>query len=610
MSSYLQTMERFLTIEHSLVTTSFASANGNVAIAEAPAGWSSNQRPAIAASSLPLVRVVAGGEGKPLVAHCTLDLDLHPFLRDHTLGRNVSGLDPLLTGFPIVPFTALMEIMAETATALAPGLVVIGMREVRVHRWLAVDQGPLQLEITAAWNEEGLVAVRVVDAAAPEMGPVADGGIVLGAAYPAPPDTPALRLSSERAYKWPADRLYDEAMFHGPLFRGVRSIDRVGENGAEATLIVGDRGGLLASQEPGGLVTDLVLLDQPGQVVGFWTSQYLERGFVVLPFRMGALHLYGPPLRAGEQVTCRAHIALVGDHQVRSDLDVIGADGSLWARFEEWEDRRFDLPEVAFAALLQPLATRLSDELPLVHGTGGAKPLTGSRIGLDSFPRGWLTAHGGMWARVLGALTLSRRERALWYGMKAVERRRLEWLLGRIAAKDVVREFMQRRWRLNLHPADVEILPDAAGRPTVTGAWVNQVPRLPLISISHVEGTAIAVLTDGDGSSGVGVDLERLGRMKPGMEDVSLTAPERAMLDGFEGDARQTWALRLWCAKEACAKATGGEVGPISSALAIERIDQEIGTVLVRYTAPDAASVTLTASTERDGDWIVATCIR
>jgi hypothetical protein len=32
--------------------------------------------------------------------------------------------------------------------------------------------------------------------------------------------------------------------------------------------------------------------------------------------------------------------------------------------------------------------------------------------------------------------------------------------------------------------------------------------------------------------------------------------------------------------------------------------------VLVRYTAPDAASVTLTASTERDGDWIVATCIR
>ena len=194
--------------------------------------------------------------------------------------------------------------------------------------------------------------------------------------------------------------------------------------------------------------------------------------------------------------------------------------------------------------------------------------------------------------------------------MKAAERRRLEWLLGRIAAKDVVREFMQRRWHITLHPADVEILPDAAGRPVVDGAWTSSVPRVPLISISHVDGNAIAVLTDADGASGVGVDLERHGRMKPGMENVSFTASERAMLAGFEGDERQSWALRFWCAKEAFAKATNGEAGPFAPTLAIERIDQEIGTVLVRYTRPDAGSVTLSASTARDGDWIVATCIR
>ena len=597
MSSYLQTMERFLAIEHSLVTTSFSSLGGTAAIA-------------VAAPSLPLVRVVEGAEGQRLVAHCTLDLDQHPFLRDHTLGRNVSGHDPFLAGFPIVPFTGLMEVMAEAATALAPGLLVIGMREVRVHRWLAVDQGPLQLEITAAWNEEGEVAVRVIDSGAPEMGPVADGFVVLGAAYPKPPDAPPLRLSNERSYKWPPDRLYDEAMFHGPLFRGVRSIDRVGENGAEATLTVGDREPLLAPHSTEGLVTDFALLDQPGQVVGFWTSQYLERGFVVLPFRMGALHLYGPPLPAGEALTCRAHIALVGDHQVRSDLDMMGSDGQLWARFEEWEDRRFDLPEVAFRALLQPLATRLSHESPLVHDPVNTKSLTAFRIGLDSFPRGWLNAHGGMWARVLAALTLSRRERAIWYGMKTSERRRLEWLLGRIAAKDAVRDLLQRRGWLTLHPADVEILPDAAGRPMVAGAWTSQVPRVPLISISHVEGAAIAVVTDGEGIAGVGVDLERHGRMKPGMEAVSFSEPERAMLAAFEGEERQTWALRLWCAKEASAKATGGQAGPISSALAIERIDQKAGTVLVRYTPPGAGSVTLSASTARDGDWIVATCVR
>jgi phosphopantetheinyl transferase len=94
------------------------------------------------------------------------------------------------------------------------------------------------------------------------------------------------------------------------------------------------------------------------------------------------------------------------------------------------------------------------------------------------------------------------------------------------------------------------------------------------------------------------------------MEDVSFTAREREMLAAFEGEERQAWALRLWCAKEASAKATGGEVGPISDAIAIERIEQELGTVIVRYTSPGAGSVTLSAATARDGEWIVATCIR
>jgi len=437
--------------------------------------------------------------------------------------------------------------------------------------------------------------------------------MLLGDSYPVPPEPAPLRLENERAYKWPSDRLYEEAMFHGPLFRGVRSIDRVGDNGAEATLAVVARERLLAPQAGDALVTDFALLDQPGQVVGFWTSQYLERGFVVLPFRMGSLQLYGRPLRAGDQLTCRAHIALVGDRQVRSDLDVVRADGQLWARFEEWEDRRFDLPKPAFRALLQPATTRLSVDWPLLqlmNDAAGADRMIAFRIGLDAFPPGWLHAHGGMWSRVLGALTLSRRERAIWFGLNAPERRRLEWLLGRIAAKDAVREYVRRRFHLILHPADVEILPDASGGPVVAGAWTAQVPRVPLVSISHVDGSAVAVLTDSDGISGVGVDLERWGRMKPGMESTAFSAAELELLDGLDGDERQAWTLRLWCAKEASAKATGCVVGPMSSALSVERIHRERGLVVMRYDSADAGGVALSVSTAREGDWIVATCIR
>jgi acyl transferase domain-containing protein/phosphopantetheinyl transferase len=615
MSAFLHTMDRFLGIEQALMGTAFAGAAEAAPAHAARNGASAAVAPSAAAAvqvrpSSPLIQSFAVGPEGSLTARCTLDLEAQPFLRDHTLGRNISADDPHLTGFPIVPFTVLMEIMAEAATTGAPQKIVTGMREVRVHRWLAVDRGPLQLDVTADWKNDEEMSVRILEADASESGPVAEGVMRLAGSYPVPPEPRALGLAHEQAYRWPPDRLYGEAMFHGPLFRGVRSIDRVGDNGAEATLTVLPREGLLAPQQADELVTDFVLLDQPGQVVGFWTSHYLERGFVVLPFRMGALHLYGPPLPAGEPLTCRAHIALVGDHQVRSDLDVVGADGRLWARFEDWEDRRFDLPKPAFRGLLHPASARFSHPWPLVNDTADMNRIIAFRIGLDTFPPGWLHAHGGMWSRVLGALALSRRERAIWHGLKGPERRRLEWLFGRIAAKDAVRDYLQRRFHMSLHLADVEILPDPSGRPIVGGAWTSMVPRIPLVSISHVDGSAVAVLTDGEGISGVGIDLERCGRMKPGMDDMMFGARERDMLKGLDEDERQAWALRLWCAKEASAKATGGDVGPVSEFLAVERIHRERGTVVMRYVPPGAGSLTLSASTAREGEWIVATCIR
>ena len=597
MSAFLSTMDRFLAVEQTMM--------GSVLAFERDP----ETRHAPAARPLPLLSSISTSEAGTLVACCTLDIDRHPFLRDHTLGRNVSAADPLLTGFPIVPFTGLMEVMAETALALAPGKTVIGMREVRVHRWLAVDRGPIELEVRAEWTTPDSVSVRIEDLAAREAGAVAEGVMLIGDAYPEAPAAAAFALERDRSYKWAPGLLYEEAMFHGPMFRGVRSIDRVGDNGAEATLVTLDADGLTA-EKTDGLATDFVLLDQPGQVVGFWTSQYLERGFVVLPFRMGSLDLYGPPPPAGEVFSCRARIELIGDNQVRSDLDVIDRTGRLWARFEGWEDRRFDLPATAFRALLRPVSARLSSEWTLVTETDGSSRLLAYRISPEAFPRGWLIAHGGMWSRVLGSLVLSRRERDLWHALKMPERRRLEWLLGRVAAKDAVREFLHRRFQLDLHPADVEILPDASGRPEVTGTWTASVPRVPLISISHVDGEAVALLSDADGISGVGIDLERFGRMKPEMEHVAFRPRELEMLQGLEADERQTWALRLWCAKEASAKAVGGGVGPVSDVLAIDGIDRGAGTVFVRYTPSSAAGTVLSASTVREGEWVVATCIR
>ena len=590
-AAFFGTMGRFLSLEQDFMSAAFAGAT---------------TEPGDTAAWPFIDDVVSVRHGESLVARCRIDIETYPFLRDHTLGRDISTSDTTLAGFPIVPFTALMEMMAEAASALSPGRVLVGMSDVRVNRWAAVDEGPLALELHADRIDSTNTRVTILDQALLELGPIAEGVMRLGDRYPDSPIADTSALEDEAPFRFPPDRLYETAMFHGPAFRGVRAIDGVGAAGARATLEALEPRSLLAPGQTGRFVTDFVLLDQPGQVVGFWAAQRFDRRFFVLPLRLTSLELYGPAPAAGTRLTCHARIGIEGEQELRSTLDVVGADGRLWARFEGWDDRRLDLPPVAHQMLLHPATASLSRPWPLAADAGSE--VVAFRIGLDAFPAGWLNLHGGLWRRVIAALVLGKEERAIWRTAKMPEARRLEWLFGRIAAKDAVRDHLRRRYSLDLCPADVEILPDATGRPVVH-CRVEAPARAPIVSISHVAGAAIAIAGDGEALSGIGVDLERRGRMKPDMEQIAFSAAEREILRLLDDDQRQRWSMRLWCAKEAFAKSTACSVGPASRALMVENVHIDDGTVLLRYTPQDGASVTRPVATAEEGDWVVAICV-
>jgi phosphopantetheinyl transferase (holo-ACP synthase) len=500
-----------------------------------------------------------------------------------------------------VPFTALMEMMAEAALTLAPGRILVGMSDVRVSRWAAVDEAPLVFELHADRIDASSTRVRIIDTAAPALGPLAEGVMRLGDRHPAAPYAQPLTLADAAPSAVPPGELYDTAMFHGPAFQGVASIDAVGAAGARASLEVLDPA--RSAPHRGPFVTDFVLLDQPGQVVGFWAAQRLDRGFFVLPLRLRSLDLFAPPPPAGERLTCLAHVTITSDQELSSTLDVVRSDGRLWARFEGWDDRRFDLPAAAHQLLMRPRTARLSRPCAWPAGANG----DAFRVGLETFPPGWLNAHGGLWRRVIAALVLGRREREIWRVARMPEPRRLEWLLGRIAAKDAVREQVRRRHGVDLRPADIEILPDSNGRPLVCGLPGSVRP--PVVSISHVDGAAIAIAGDAETLTGIGIDLEKRGRMTGEMEQVAFSVAEREALDLFLGDERSGWAIRLWCAKEAFAKSTGCATPPMSRALAIERVDVNDGTVVLTYAPPDGHRISVPVATMVDGDWVVAACV-
>jgi 4'-phosphopantetheinyl transferase len=113
-----------------------------------------------------------------------------------------------------------------------------------------------------------------------------------------------------------------------------------------------------------------------------------------------------------------------------------------------------------------------------------------------------------------------------------------------IAARAALRIVLARR--LLVDPAEVEFAAGEHGKPELPGSRVR-------FNLAHSGDRALIAVADG---VEVGVDVERLSRSSRAVER-TLTPGEREAL----GADRHTELLRVWCRKEALAKAIGGGLG-------------------------------------------------
>jgi phosphopantetheine--protein transferase-like protein len=337
------------------------------------------------------------------------------------------------------------------------------------------------------------------------------------------------------------------------------------------------------------------------------------------------LHLYGPNLRPGERATCQARIAVIGDERTRADIDLVGQDGRLQKRLVGWEDTGFNMPRSFWEFILTPGDVVVSSPWPTLLAEF---PVSGAFqcCRLDGFPRDFFEAHGMIWKHALAHLILSRREREIWRSLRGPEKRRTEWLLGRTVAKDTLRLFLKEHYGMELCPADIELVADERGRPIVQGLWAEELESVPILSLAHSDGVAVAIAGDSrlrpDGHQpegfgiGIGVDIERVGRVsKEAIEGLAFTPQERELLASIVDTARDEWAMRLWCAKEAVAKALGqGMIGG-PQALVAQQLEARTGRVKIVLAGemaklfPEFAGLHITAYTAREADLIVATSL-
>jgi phosphopantetheinyl transferase len=449
----------------------------------------------------------------------TLSLTTMPYLVDHCFYRQPPGWPEPADRYPVVPLTTMLELMSDAARALRPGSTVVGIQDVRALRWLAVAP-PVTVTTSASIGSDGNVSVVLEG--------YARGTVLLasGYGYPAPPDEPDLPLRGDYCNVTAAALYGDRWMFHGPRFQGVAEVGPLGDDGIQ--------GVLTASSTPG------ALLDNAGQLLGFWIMKRLSANRLAYPTAVERLRWYGPHPLPGERMSCAIRIVSVTDTEVVANLDLRHADGRLWARLDRWRGRRFNTDEATWQVHLFPERNRIAQRQPggwyLVQDPW---PDPATR---ELFMRRYLSAP----------------ERADY--QRRTPRTARQWLLGRVAVKDAVRQWLWDAGAGPVFPIEVTVGDDASGQPRVAGPFDEP----PEVSLAHTGSLAAAlVCSAGRCPTGVGIDIEPITYRDERTVAAILTGAECRLLDAQSSSVAQraSWVTRFWTAKQAVAKATGTGTG-------------------------------------------------
>jgi phosphopantetheinyl transferase len=129
------------------------------------------------------------------------------------------------------------------------------------------------------------------------------------------------------------------------------------------------------------------------------------------------------------------------------------------------------------------------------------------------------------------------------------EKRRNEWFLGRICAKQSTIELLARLGIKSLQPLEITIAVGTSGRPYLKLPELKGLERIPDISISHSHGKVIGLA----GNCHCGIDIQLLTDTLFKVRDRFCSGPEMALLTDTSEDELVQLGM-LWVAKEAIRK--------------------------------------------------------
>ncbi len=456
-----------------------------------------------------------------------VSLSTMPWLIDHSFFHQPVGWPHPGDNFPVVPMTTIVQMMMDEAEQLLPGMVTVGLRSLKALKWITVDPATdVTLKSNILREKEAKVTLEGF----------ARSTVLVDETYPTRPLPDPTPLSNERPTPHTAPGMYaGRWMFHGPRYQSIVEMLAMGDDGIRATLE--------SLESPGSL------LDAVGQLAGYWMARTSAYNKLALPSTCAKITFYGPRPEIGSRLDCIVRMTEKTDEHILADVELI-QDGELWCRLERWEERRFYTNEAAFDSILFPEDILLSERQP----------------------RGWYLLREVWKDSATRELVMRNNttggEREAYQAMNP--RRQRQWLMGRIAAKDAVRGELagpDDKTAGGVYPAQIVIENDDNGRPYV----VSEVPGTEplLISLAHTESLGVAIVGEG---VPVGIDVEPIEGRHDRFDEMVLTPDERHLLPE-DGPSRDLARTRLWCVKEAAAKAAGTGLEGRPKKFVVERVE-------------------------------------
>ena len=536
-----------------------------------------------------------------LALRCVLHLADFPGLNDYAIGSsNISLRDPQVRGLTLLSVPSALEMMAEVAHRLFPDLSLRRIETLRAPHWLAFSFGRLALRLhakvlpAAAPSGNRVVAVSLCEDRGEDDRAIAmKAHFVLGPSIPEPPEHIDVQpLAAPTDVGWKADDIYPARLFQGPLLRNVRRVLGWGLNGLDYEIRIPSRAALVRRSRNPLFCALPLLLDAVVSGFPLWRSHERFHGAISLPFRCKAIRYYAAWVPQGTRLRCSLRLTNVTARSFQVDILVADATGHLILSIEGWEEvggragrtlrdfvmdpaRYFITKPLPVATLLPiprgPLPENTLDVRPLLGGDAPERLLFGALYVNDA--PDFFTSNRGLWLTALAAAVLTRGERRDFFQMGGAAPRRLEWLLGRIAAKESVRRLLLAAHNLFEPSADIAVWKDDLGKPHPIGPWQDQVAAPIDLSIAHTAGLVLGAATT---VGRIGLDVESTSRDLTEEFIRGVLTLEEQELATRSGDGPIA-VLRFWCAKEAISKALGTGIRFAATDLRVRAADPATG---------------------------------